>query len=236
MGEGGKPRLTGAGRRRFVEVVATLALTAVLYFVAAGRWDSARAWVTFIAIALYFVVAIAVIMARRPDFAAIANARGAWPKGTKAWDKAIGALLAVLYVMLPIIAGLDARFGWSSLASAWLAPGIALYVAAAMLSHWAMLSNPFFEKTVRIQEERGHSVASGGPYAFVRHPGYIAFIAMGIALPLCLGSAWALVVAAANGALIIVRTALEDRTLHRELAGYAEYARRTRYRLLPGVW
>ena len=105
-----------------------------------------------------------------------------------------------------------------------------------MLAHWAMLANPFFEKTVRIQEERGHHVATGGPYRFVRHPGYVAFILMGFALPLGVGSAWALVPAGLNAALIVARTALEDRTLRRELPGYAEYAQRTRYRLLPGVW
>jgi protein-S-isoprenylcysteine O-methyltransferase Ste14 len=236
QGEGDKPRLTPQGRGRLVEVAVTLVLTMVSYFAAAGRWLDGRAWSYFAAGGLYYLVVVPAVLARCPRFIEIVNARGGHGEGTKAWDKAIGGLLALMYFLLPLTAGLDARFGWSSLPVAWLAPGIALFVLSGMLAHWAMLSNPFFEKTVRIQEERGHHVATGGPYRFVRHPGYVAFILMGLALPLGVGSAWALLPAGLNAALIVLRTALEDRTLHRELPGYAEYAQRTRYRLLPGVW
>ena len=236
QGEGDKPRLTRQGRRRLVEVAVTQLLTIALYFAAAGRWLDGRAWSYFAGGSLYYLVVVPAVLARYPRFVEIVNARGGHGKGTKAWDKAIGALLALTYLLLPVTAGLAARFRGSSLPPAWLAPGIALFVLSGMLAHWAMLANPFFEKTVRIQEERGHHVATGGPYRFVRHPGYVAFILMGFALPLGVGSAWALLPAGLNAALIVVRTALEDRTLRRELPGYAEYAQRTRYRLLPGVW
>jgi protein-S-isoprenylcysteine O-methyltransferase Ste14 len=89
---------------------------------------------------------------------------------------------------------------------------------------------------VRIQTDRGHTVAEGGPYRFVRHPGYVGAAAFVVALALMLGSLWALIPAAVALAAVIERTALEDRTLRLELAGYEAYAERTRYRLVPGVW
>ncbi len=235
-GEGGKPRLTPQGRRRLAEVAVTLLLPIALYFAAAGRWRDGRAWCYFGAGLLYYGLGVPLVLARHPRFAEIVNARGGHGKGTKGWDKAIAAVGGLLSLALPVTAGLDVRFGWSSLSPAWLAPAILLFLLSGMLGHWAMLANPFFEKTVRIQEERGHRVATGGPYRFVRHPGYASFIAMVFALPLGVGSAWALAPAAANAALIVVRTVLEDRTLLGELPGYPEYAQRTRYRLLPGVW
>jgi len=101
---------------------------------------------------------------------------------------------------------------------------------------WAMAANKFFSATVRIQEERGHTVATGGPYRYVRHPGYVGWLMLTLATPVVLGSRWALVPAGITVILTILRTALEDRTLHSELEGYREYAERVRYRLLPGIW
>jgi protein-S-isoprenylcysteine O-methyltransferase Ste14 len=89
---------------------------------------------------------------------------------------------------------------------------------------------------VRIQEDRGHEVVTGGPYRVVRHPGYAGGVWSWLVTPPMLGALWAYVPALLTVAVIVVRTALEDRTLRRELAGYDAYARRTRYRLLPGIW
>jgi protein-S-isoprenylcysteine O-methyltransferase Ste14 len=101
---------------------------------------------------------------------------------------------------------------------------------------WAMVSNPFFSTMVRIQTDRGQTVATGGPYRWVRHPGYVGYILSAVSTALLLGSLWALVPAVLTGVLLVVRTALEDRTLLEELEGYEEYARQVRYRLVPGVW
>ena len=89
---------------------------------------------------------------------------------------------------------------------------------------------------VRIQEERGHTVATGGPYQFVRHPGYVGAIMFQLGSPIALGSLWALIPSGLSAILYVIRTALEDRTLQEELDGYSDYAQRVRHRLLPGVW
>ena len=99
-----------------------------------------------------------------------------------------------------------------------------------------MAANAFFSMVVRIQEDRGHAVATGGPYRYVRHPGYVGMMLSLLGTPLLLGSLWALVPAGLATCLYVVRTALEDRTLQEELEGYKDYAGQVRRRLLPGVW
>ena len=115
---------------------------------------------------------------------------------------------------------------------------VALVVAVLCyaLIVWAMAANAFFSKVVRIQDDRGHTVATGGPYRIVRHPGYVGGILFELATPIMLGSWWALIPGGFTALFFVVRTALEDKTLHEELPGYAEYAQQTRYRLLPGIW
>lgn len=114
--------------------------------------------------------------------------------------------------------------------------GAVVFALGYALFSWAMISNAFFASVVRIQDDRGHTVCTTGPYQFVRHPGYSGAVLQSIAVPLMLGSLWSLVPAGFGVALLILRTAFEDRTLLEELDGYEEYIQRVRYRLLLGVW
>jgi protein-S-isoprenylcysteine O-methyltransferase Ste14 len=107
--------------------------------------------------------------------------------------------------------------------------GYALFV-------WATASNTFFSQIVRIQSERGHTVVTGGPYHYVRHPAYVGAILYELAVPILLASWWALIASGLSAILLILRTALEDRALQSELTGYIDYARQVRHRLLPGIW
>ncbi|WP_245300449.1 isoprenylcysteine carboxylmethyltransferase family protein, partial [Rhizobium sp. YK2] len=104
------------------------------------------------------------------------------------------------------------------------------------LGTWAQAVNRFFEPGVRLQRERGQYVISNGPYAYVRHPGYVSAILVFAGLALALGSWWALIPAAWASGVLILRTGWEDALLQAELEGYADYAGRVRFRLLPGVW
>ncbi len=157
--------------------------------------------------------------------------------GTKRWDVAWLAIITALFTAIYVIAGLDAvRYAWSSM-SVWLwLSGIALFLSGAWLFSWSMGVNPFFETTVRIQAERGHRVVDTGPYAFVRHPGYVGFFGWTLATPFLLGSWCALGPAVLASIAMIARTALEDRMLRADLDGYEAYAQRVRYRLVPGIW
>ena len=115
--------------------------------------------------------------------------------------------------------------------------GNLIIIAGFGLLTWAMATNRSFETTVRIQEDRGQRVIDSGPYQYVRHPGYTGvIIAFYFGIPMALGSLVAFLVGLLGLAVMVIRTALEDRTLQQELPGYREFTQRTRYRLLPGLW
>jgi len=99
-----------------------------------------------------------------------------------------------------------------------------------------MITNVYFSTVVRIQSDRGHTVCRSGPYRFVRHPGYAGAILQSLGIPFLLGTFWALIPGLIAAALMVIRTALEDRLLQAELPGYLDFVRDVRYRLMPGVW
>jgi len=219
--------------KRAFQILSFLFLQAAILFFAAGTLDIPRAWLYFGLYLVYLAVNMAVFLKWNPD---IIRARSE-TKLTKGWDVAFGIVYTVSMVLIPAIAGLDVgRYHWSVLDARFAALGILLFLPGAALITWAMAVNKFFEGTVRIQKDRGQTVVTTGPYAYVRHPGYAGMSLIYIAPPLIIGSAYALIPAAAIVAGLVVRTHFEDRMLLEELDGYAEYAKRVRYRLVPGVW
>jgi len=212
-----------------------LGLLTAAVFGSAGRIDWVRGWICVITYILAMSTAAALIKLKNP---ALLEARAHWRhKDTKSFDKVFLALYLPLIFVQPALAGLDAvRFRWSSMPFATVYAGIALYAIAAAIIGWTMTVNPFAESTVRIQTDRGHKTVTAGPYRIVRHPMYVGTISMYIGAPLIFGSLWALAVGGVIAALFIWRTAMEDRTLRRELPGYEQFAAVTRYRLLPGIW
>ncbi len=221
------------GRPGWREGAATFVYGAVL-FGAAGtvRWPAGWAYLVVMAVvlAVYFRVA-----ARHPDLLA---ERAHPPRDAKRWDKPLVTLIAVIgpFAFI-VVAGLDRRFRWTPVLPVWWKlAGLLVAGAGGMLTDWAVAFNGFFSALVRIQHDRNHYVVDGGPYRVVRHPGYLGSLVAMPAASVALGSRWALALAAAVAALIVVRTVLEDRTLQRELPGYSAYAQRVRFRLVPGLW
>ncbi len=135
------------------------------------------------------------------------------------------------------LATLDAgRLSWSRVPLSIVILGYVLIIAGFAVTTWAQAVNPFFEPGVRLQRERGQRVVKSGPYAIVRHPGYFGALLIFAGLALALGSWWALVPAAWASAILVFRTRREDTLLRAALDGYADYARRIRFRLVPGLW
>jgi protein-S-isoprenylcysteine O-methyltransferase Ste14 len=206
----------------------------VALFWSAGRIDWWPAWAAIAVWLAWFTMMDIVILRSNPELMA---ERLSPPKGAKTWDRAIMSILRLTQLARYILAGLDQRYGWTGgFPLAAQITAITLCVLSSSLCTWAMASNIFFSQIVRIQSDRGHAVATGGPYSHVRHPAYVGMILFELAISTLLASWWALVAGGLCAILIILRTALEDRTLQAELAGYADYARQVRYRLLPGIW
>ena len=203
-------------------------------FWSAGTIDWWPAWAS-LGVMLAWIIATAIVIIRfNPSLMA---ERLGPRRGAKAWDTAIMSILGMTELVRYIMAGLDQRHGWTgSLPLAVQMAALILCVLGYALFVWATASNPFFSQIVRIQSERGHTVASGGPYQYMRHPGYLGAIIFELTVALLLASWWALLISGLCAILLILRTALEDRTLQAELTGYADYGRQVRYRLVPGIW
>ena len=209
-------------------------LFGLLLFAAAGRLDWPRAWVYLGAVLLGELLTAAILAVANPE---ILERRGKMGAGTKSYDRVFVAIWLFLAFTTPVVAGLEVgRSGDSLVPLAGMYVGLVVMLLAYLFGAWAMAVNEHFELLVRIQTDRGHRVVDSGPYRFVRHPGYLAAIVGSLSAPLILGSLWVLAPVVAGAVLFTVRTALEDRTLREELAGYPEYTSRTRHRLLPGIW
>lgn len=221
-------------RRLLLFLLLTPLFLAVLMFWPAGTWEWERGWAFIAVFSVTSVVASLYMRRANPDLLA---ARINRHQGTEPWDRVLVSLLIACWLaVLPIGALDDGRFHWLPL-SWWVCIlGDVLYVIGTGIMTWAQSVNKFFEPTVRLQEDRGQRVIDVGPYALVRHPGYVGGIVLSAGMALALGSLWALIPVGLMALVLVVRTKWEDETLQAKLPGYREYAGRVRYRLVPGLW
>lgn len=227
-------RLTMRGARYVAQRFGLFAVFGALLFLSAGSWTWWRGWAYLIVTGAVEAVTLLLLAVRSPE---LLNIRGTHYGDLRPFDRIFAGLWLLLGLGASVVAGLDAvRFEWTSLPWDAFFVGLIILLFAASLGGWAMLENVHFEQFVRIQKDRGHRVVSTGPYAILRHPGYLAAIVGGLSTPLLLGSLWAFVPVGLGAILFVIRTALEDRTLSEELAGYSGYAERVRYRLVPPLW
>lgn len=207
---------------------------AVLLFLPAGSLVWEKGWLFVTVILVSGTAAFVYLWRVNPE---IYVARGRFHKGTKRWDAVLLCFLFPAMIAILVVAALDdGRFHWLPVPWWVVGPGYLLWLVGFAVIIWAEAVNKFFEPTVRIQTDRGHKVIDTGPYAIVRHPGYVAAIPFVVGLALSLGSFWALIPAGISCALLILRTQWEDQTLQAELPGYKEYTQRVRFKMIPGLW
>lgn len=215
-------------------VVSTIFFGALL-FVLAGTVAWPAAWVYLALVTVSLGVYSTILLRLHPE---LIQERSKPPGDAKKWDKPFVALVGVVGPLaLLAVCGLDRRFGWTRPLPAWVTVvGLLAVAAGHALTNCAVAANRFFSAIVRIQRDRGHTVVESGPYRMIRHPAYLGSILHMFGTGFALGSWWGVDVAAVLSLVLAFRTALEDRTLNRELEGYAAYAARVRFRLLPGIW
>lgn len=217
------------------KLLTAILMPAALLFGGAGQMNWPAAWAYLVFLIGGGTAAIGIMARRHPALLRERSER--WREG-KSWDKPFLLVIGVLGPsIVQLVSGLDKRFAWSALPSvAVQLAGAAVFLSGTVLTAWAIAVNPFFSAVVRIQTDRGHHAVAAGPYARVRHPGYCGMILCTLATPVLLGAWWGLVPALLLVGAVGARTALEDATLRAELPGYAEYSRRVRFRLVPGIW
>jgi protein-S-isoprenylcysteine O-methyltransferase Ste14 len=221
-------------RRLFLGVGSNLLFLVLCLFLPAGTWTWTRGWLFIPVTVVASILATTYLRRVNPEIIA---ARVNRHKQTKPWDRILLAIFLPTVMVIPILAALDdGRFHWFHVPWWGSVLGYTLLIAGMAGVAWAESVNKFFEPTVRIQTDRGHTVIDTGPYAIVRHPGYVFACLIFVGMPPSLGSLWALIPAILSCLLLVVRTIWEDRTLRDELTGYTEYAQRVQYRLVPGVW
>ena len=218
-----------------VRVVVMLAIDGAILFGIAWRLDWAGAWIVLGLTVAMQALGLSVILSTSPDLIA---ERSRMQEGTKPWDKPLVLLQGVILPIASLaFAAVDKRLGWSPDLPLWLIAAATAGCAGGMLfTLWAITANRFFAVTVRIQTDRGHHVIDSGPYALMRHPGYLGGLVAWAMIPLILETLWLFAMTVLYLAVCVIRIRLEDATLQKELDGYADYARRVRWRLLPGIW
>jgi protein-S-isoprenylcysteine O-methyltransferase Ste14 len=226
------------GVKAWLSGLLRIGLFPLAFFWPAGDW---RWWEGWVVIGLWIGYAVGIgVFLYRHDKDLLRERMKASPaqEGQKRWDKALMMLMTLAGFGIFIVPGFDVvRYGWSEPFPIWVeVTAMALHLPGFLWIGWVMRENTFLARVVKIDEERGHTVITTGPYALVRHPMYTAVIALIFAMPVALGSRWGLLPAGLMAALMVLRTAMEDRTLHNELPGYPEYAKTTRFRLVPGLW
>lgn len=217
-----------------IQVIFTLLFMLALIFIPAGTWRWPEAWILLI---FYMIVGTAAGVWMKIKTPGLLKERQAKKKDAKTWDKIFMKVYTLMLIFLLVVPGLDAvRYGWSRVPLGLKVAAFIGYLPALIIAFWALIENEFASDVVRIQEDRGHTVCTSGPYRFVRHPMYVGVILFFLFFPLSLGSYLGLIPAFIIIVLFLIRTSLEDRTLVAELPGYREYAREVRYRLIPGIW
>jgi len=218
-----------------VQCMLTAVVVGAMLFLPAGTWKYWQGWI-FLGLLMIPMVAAAIYFVERdPQLVE----RRLQAKEKVGEQKLIMNLAKPIFLVAFLLPGLDFRFGWSrrtfGAVPIWLmiCSG-AIALAGYLMTYWVMSANSYASRIIQVEKEQ--RVISIGPYRIVRHPMYLGGIISILFTPLALGSYWALPVFALIIPIIILRLLNEEKILRQELAGYSEYCRNTRFRLIPLVW
>ena len=217
------------------QIIGMIGVVGGALFLAAGTIAWPAGWV-FLALFFSFVLAITGWLYRH-DPALLTERMTGFTPDQQAWDKVFLVLLLLYFLAWLVFMPLDAvRFHWSHVPRWLQGVGALLLLLSFYLFFLVYRENTFLSPLVRMQQERGQTVITTGPYRYVRHPMYAAALIMFPAQSLLLGSYYGLLFAVLLVLFIARRAVLEERMLRAELPGYTEYMARVRYRFVPYVW
>jgi protein-S-isoprenylcysteine O-methyltransferase Ste14 len=225
--------MTPVVRQALAGLARTLAIAALLLFVPAWTLRYTQGWI-FLFILGVFSLVIIVYFAKHDETLLMRRMKNGPVDEKRPSQKIIQTVMAVFCLALLILPGLDHRWHWSDVPAALNALGFAGIVLAFSIVFFVFRENSFASGIIEVAKDQ--HVISSGPYAVVRHPMYVGAVILFLATPLALGSYWALIPAAVECVIIVIRLLDEETFLKTDLPGYAAYCGEVRYRLIPGVW
>jgi protein-S-isoprenylcysteine O-methyltransferase Ste14 len=222
--------------RLIVQTLVSFGIMGLLLFLGAGTADWLAAWVFLVEMIVLSIVGGLWLIRHDP---ALVQERLAPPiqKGQPTADKVLLPVIILEISGAIVLMALDAvRFAWSSVPFWVQAVGDLLLLLSIWISFQTLGENSFAAPVVKVQESRGQTVISSGPYRHVRHPMYAGVLMFLVGTSLLLGSWWGLITMPVLALLLAVRIQIEENALRAGLKGYEDYARRVRYRLIPLIW
>jgi protein-S-isoprenylcysteine O-methyltransferase Ste14 len=149
-------------------------------------------------------------------------------------QKIIQLVFSLLFFSGYVIAGFDKRFGWSTVPVSMVILADMFVFLGYTMVFFVFKQNSYASRIVEV--EKNQEVVTTGLYGYIRHPMYTAIIIMFLPTTIALGSWWGLIPLATIPVAMVLRLLNEEKVLGRELPGYKEYCRETRYRLIPYIW
>ena len=207
-----------------------LLLVGLLIFLPAGTLSYTYGWLLVGLLFGPMLIAGFVMLSKSPEFLK----KRLDAKEKQGTQKGVVAFSGLMFIVGFVVAGLDFRFGWSKMPLWGTIVASALFLVAYALYAEVMRENAYLSRTIKV--EQGQTVVDTGLYGIVRHPMYAVTLLLFLAMPLVLGSWYALIVFAFYPAIIIVRLKDEEALLTKELPGYAQYKQKVKYRLIPFIW
>jgi len=220
----------GIKKRLFLFFVAMLAAVGLFFFVPAGTLDYWQAWVYIVVVFAFAAFVVAYFLKYDPQFL---NRRLRF-KEKEATQKSVIRASYLIFLAGFLLPGLDRRYGWSNIPFEIVLVADAIVLLGYALCFQVMRENRYAVQTVEVM--KGQKVITTGTYSVVRHPFYVGQLLLVLATPIALGSYWALLPFLLMFPLLGFRILNEEEVLRRELKGYKEYCKKTKYRLVPFVW
>ncbi|HSQ26660.1 MAG TPA: isoprenylcysteine carboxylmethyltransferase family protein [Anaerolineales bacterium] len=224
-------------RKAVIQFVIITAIFPLILFLVSGDWRWKQAWVFYAIHLVFSYVGRWIAWRRNPDLLAERGRHREHQDAMPGDQQLVLWAAVILPLVVWVVAAIEHRLVQPAVipqSATWIA-GVIVGIGY-LIGNWAFIVNQFFSAVVRLQSERKQVVVSQGPYAIVRHPGYAGGILAYLAIPILLGSLWALLPTLINILLVILRTSREDIFLKQKLDGYQAYTEKVKYRLLPWVW